>query len=110
MSLKLEKNPVSDAYLDLAEVEKFDSSLLDDIDYVVFTAAISGPDKCAQEFGECLKVNFTGTNYFIREAIKNNCRVLFFSSDAVFGDIPGAIYDEESVTAGEQELTRARCF
>ncbi|MEF2675198.1 MAG: sugar nucleotide-binding protein [Eubacteriales bacterium] len=99
--LKLDRNTASDAYLDLAEAERFEYSRLDNIDYVVFTAAVSGPDKCAQEFNECWKINVTGTSYFIREAIKRGCRVLFFSSDAAFGDIPGAIYDEESTTAAE---------
>lgn len=106
--LKLDRNTESDAYLDLAEAEKFDYSLLKDIDYVVFTAAISGPDKCAQEFDECWKINVTGTSYFIREAIKRGCRVLFFSSDAAFGDIPGAIYDEESTTAAETPYGRMK--
>lgn len=96
--LKLDRNDKADAFIDLSEAEKFDYSLLDDIDYVVFTAAISGPDQCAKEFDICWKINVTGTSYFIRETIKRNCRVLFFSSDAAFGDIPGKIYDEESTT------------
>ena len=96
--LRLGRNPDSEAYLDLLEPEKFDYSLLDDIDYVVFTAAISGPDKCANDFDNCWSINVTGTSYFIREALTRKCRVLFFSSDAVFGDIPGSIYTEESET------------
>lgn len=96
--LKLDRNEKADAYINLSEAEKFDYRLLDDIDYVVFTAAISGPDQCAKEYDACWKINVTGTCYFIREAIKRNCRVLFFSSDAAFGDVPGKIYDEESTT------------
>lgn len=96
--LKIDRNEKTDAYLDLSEAEKFNYCLLDDVDYVVFTAAISGPDQCAKEYDACWKINVTGTIYFIREAIKHNCRVLFFSSDAAFGDIPGEIYDEESPT------------
>ncbi len=96
--LKLDKTDEADEYLDLLNPEKFNYSSLDSIDYLVFTAAISGPDQCAKEFDACWKINVIGTSYFIKEAIKRNCRVLFFSSDAVFGDIPGEIYDEESVT------------
>ena len=96
--LKIDRDDKADAYLDLSEAESFDYTALDDIDYVVFTAAISGPDQCAKEYDACWKINVTGTSYFIREAIKRNCRVLFFSSDAAFGDIPGKIYDEESQT------------
>lgn len=96
--LRIDRTESADAFLDLSEAEKFDYTVLDDIDYVVFTAAISGPDQCAKEFEVCWKINVTGTSYFIQEAIKRNCRVLFFSSDAAFGDIPGKIYDEESET------------
>lgn len=96
--LKLDRNDESDEFLELLEPEKFDYSVLDNIDIVVFTAAISGPDRCAKDFETCWKINVTGTSYFIKEATKRKCRVLFFSSDAVFGDIPGMIYDEESPT------------
>lgn len=106
--LRLDRNDASDAYLDLAEAEKFDYSLLEEIDYIIFTAAISGPDKCAQEFDGCWNINVIGTSYFIDEAIKRNCRVLFFSSDAVFGDIPGAIYDEGSVTDAQTPYGRMK--
>jgi dTDP-4-dehydrorhamnose reductase len=85
-------------YLNLLEPEKFDYDILQGIDYVIFTAAISGPDKCALEYEFCEKINVIGTSYLIDEALRRNCRVLFFSSDAVFGDIPGMIYNEYSNT------------
>ena len=106
--LKLDCNLESDAFLDLQAAEQFDYSLLDDIDFIVFTAAISGPDKCAEDFDNCWAINVTGTNYFIREAIKRGCRVLFFSSDAVFGDISGAIYTEESETRAHTPYGRMK--
>lgn len=106
--LKLDKNGEFDVYLDLQEAEKFDYSLLDDIDYLVFTAAISGPDKCAEDFDNCWKINVTGTSCFIRAAIERKCRVLFFSSDAVFGDNPGAIYKEDSETRGDTPYGRMK--
>lgn len=96
--LKIDRNDKADVFLELSEAEKFDYELLNDIDYIVFTAAISGPDQCAREYDISWNINVIGTIYFIREAIKRGCRVLFFSSDAVFGDIPGMIYDEESMT------------
>lgn len=89
----------ADAILDLQHADKFDYDKLNDIDIVVFTAAISGPDKCATDFDFCWNINVTGTKYFIKQAIARTCRVIFFSSDAVFGDIPGKIYDEDSETA-----------
>ncbi len=96
--LKIDRTEEANAFLNLQEADIFDYSQLDDIDFIVFTAAISGPDKCATDFDDCWAINVTGTSYFIREAIARGCRVLFFSSDAVFGDIPGIIYTEESET------------
>ena len=96
--LKIDCSDKADEYLNLQEADKFNYDSLVDIDFIVFTAAISGPDRCASEFEFCWSVNVTGTSYFISEAIKRDCRVLFFSSDAVFGDIPGEIYPECSET------------
>lgn len=96
--LKIDQKEEADEFLNLQEAEKFNYDSLNDIDLIIFTAAISGPDKCADEYDFCWKVNVEGTSTFIENAIKRNCKVLFFSSDAVFGDIPGHIYDEGSET------------
>lgn len=106
--LKIDQGGDAQVNLSLLEPEGFDYSLLDDIDYVIFTAAVSGPDKCADEYDFCWSVNVTGTNYFIREALGRNCKVLFFSSDAVFGDIPGEIYTEISETRAETPYGRMK--
>lgn len=96
--LQIDNNINADIHLDLQEPGKFKYEVLNEIDYIIFTAAVSGPDKCAKDFEFCWNINVTGTKYFIHEAIKRNCKVLFFSSDSVFGDIPGEIYTEESET------------
>ncbi|MBR5595923.1 MAG: NAD-dependent epimerase/dehydratase family protein [Lachnospiraceae bacterium] len=96
--IKIDQTETADEYLNLLEAEKFNYSILNNVDYVIFTAAISGPDQCAKDFELCWSINVIGTIYFIREAIKKRCKVLFFSSDAVFGDIPGTIYTENSKT------------
>lgn len=106
--LKIDQTPDSDVYLDLAKAEKFDYSVLDDVDHVIFTAAISGPDMCANEFEKCWNINVIGTEYFIKEAIHRGCKVLFFSSDAVFGDIPGDIYTELSETKAQTPYGRMK--
>lgn len=96
--LKLGRSTNSDEFLDLAMAESFNYAILNEIDYIILTAAISSPDQCASDFENCWKINVIGTKHFIRRALEKRCRVLFFSSDAVFGDIPGAIYDESSET------------
>ena len=106
--LKIDQTPEANAHLNLAEAEKFDYSVLDGVDYVIFTAAISGPDMCANEFEKCWNINVTGTEYFIKNAIAHGCKVLFFSGDAVFGDIPGEIYTELSETKAQTPYGRMK--
>ncbi len=106
--LKIDQTPEVDAYLNLAETEKFDYSVLDNVDYVIFTAAVSGPDICANEFDRCWNINVTGTEHFIKNSIVHGCKVLFFSSDAVFGDIPGETYTEHSETKAQTPYGRMK--
>lgn len=106
--LKIDQTNDADVYLNLHRPEQFNYDCLVDIDFVVFTAAISGPDKCAEEFDFCWSINVTGTEYFIEQAISRNCKVLFFSSDAVFGDIPGEIYTEQSETMAQTPYGRMK--
>ena len=106
--LKIDQTPEADMHLNLAEAEKFDYSVLDGVDFVIFTAAISGPDLCAKEFEKCWNINVTGTEHFISRAIAHGCKVLFFSSDAVFGDIPGEIYTELSETKAQTPYGRMK--
>ncbi len=96
--IKIGRNTDSDLFIDLNYAKDFDYSLLDEIDYVIFTAGISSPDKCANEFDYSWRVNVIGTNHFINEAVRRKCRVVFFSSDAVFGEDSNKIFNEESNT------------
>lgn len=54
--------------------------------FVVFLAAISSPDVCSSQFEESYSVNVTGTTSVIDEAVSCGARVLFFSSDVVYGE------------------------
>ncbi len=96
--IKVDCTDEADLHLELNNPEDFEYESLKNVDYIIFTAAISSPDRCANEYDMAWKINVTGTNYFIKRATELGCRTLFFSSDAVFGDIPGKIYDEESET------------
>lgn len=83
-----------DLALELNFAEKFPYHSLEGIDFVIFTAAVSSPDKCALDYDTSWKINVTGTKTFIQGALQMGCRVIFYSSDAVYGDIPGKIFDE----------------
>ena len=66
-------------------------------DTVAFCAAISEPSVCANQFEESLRVNVTSTGDFIYEALKRGCKVIFLSSDAVYGNVLGEFDEEEKV-------------
>lgn len=96
--IKIDKKSDADVYLDLENVTDFDVSVFEKMNILIFTAAISGPDQCANNFELCWKINVEGTSYIIEQALAYDCKVLFFSSDAVFGNIHGCIYTENSET------------
>jgi len=96
--IKFDKNGDYDYFLDLENTNDFDSNIFDDLEFIIFTAAISSPDLCEKEYEKCWDINVKGTAYIIEEAINHKCKVLFFSSDAVFGDHKDLIFDEESKT------------
>lgn len=57
-----------------------------DGDVVFLTAAISAPDICAREHEQAWAVNVTGTSGFIQSVVDRGARVVFFSSDTVYGE------------------------
>lgn len=73
-----------------------------DGDVVFFTAAISAPDICAREHDRAWEANVTGTSALINSAIDRGARVIFFSSDTVYGEREDE-FDENAVCepAGE---------
>ena len=48
-------------------------------------AAESSPDVCANEYERAYALNVLGTAEFIKDALKRGAKVLFFSSDVVYG-------------------------
>jgi dTDP-4-dehydrorhamnose reductase len=82
--LTISRDLQSTFFLDLRYPDRFNYSILKKDDYIIFTAAVSSPDVCSQEYDLCWTINVTGTSYFIKKALDVGCRILFFSSDAVF--------------------------
>lgn len=73
-------------YLDLGWPEDFNYAEVDRGDVVLLSAAISAPDICAREQGRAWAINVVGTSSFIQGVIDRGARVVFFSSDAVYGE------------------------
>jgi dTDP-4-dehydrorhamnose reductase len=73
-------------FLQLDEPESFDFEIISNSDTVLLTAAISAPDVCAQERERAWATNVAGTTAFISRVISRGGRVIFFSSDTVYGE------------------------
>lgn len=87
----------SSLFLDLQNSDNFDFNVINNDMTIVFLAAVSSPDDCNNNHNKAYKINVTGTKYFIGEAIKKGAKVLFFSSDVVYGNTLEMV-DENSKT------------
>ena len=72
-------------FLDLAEPESFDISAVSSGDIILLTAAISSPDFCRDHFDRAYQINVTGAIRFTKMILDAGARVIFFSSDAIYG-------------------------
>jgi len=71
--------------LDLQHPEKFGFGQITPQDIIIHLASISSPDVCTNNREYAYQVNVKGTCYFIEGCLKKGARVLFFSSDTVYG-------------------------
>lgn len=93
--------------LDLAHPERFDVGTVHPGDVCLLTAAISSPDICASQHDFAWSLNVTGTSEFIQRLIDRGARVVFFSSDTVYGQREVA-FDETAACspAGEYAVMK----
>ncbi|MFA0485960.1 MULTISPECIES: sugar nucleotide-binding protein [unclassified Vibrio] len=84
-----------DVSLDLSS-NKFDDLLsrVQKDDVVVFLAAISSPDLCEKNFDQAYNINVTNTILLIDKLIVKGVKVIFSSSDAVFGSANKLCFDD----------------
>ncbi|WP_370979192.1 NAD-dependent epimerase/dehydratase family protein [Agaribacterium sp. ZY112] len=87
----------ADYRFELANPRDFDYSEFGVGDTVIFTAAISSPDRCSREYDFAYRINVVGTKYAISRFLERGVKVLFFSSDVVYGESESVV-DEESTT------------
>ena len=66
-------------------------------DVIIFAAAISEPSVVSAQFDKAFAVNVESTGEFIQTALGKGCKVLFLSSDAVYGDVETG-FDESHPT------------
>lgn len=81
----------------LLHPEMFDFSQIHSGDYVVFLAAISSPDICKNQYDYAYSINVTGTRKYLQRFSENGVKVLFFSSDVVYGATDKKPVTEEAI-------------
>lgn len=76
----------SDIHFDL-ETGEFNDLLVqvNNDDTIIFLSAVSAPDQCEKNYDVAHKINVKNTITLISELLKKNARVIFSSSDVVFG-------------------------
>jgi len=74
--------------LDLARPDLFDANLVQANDVLVLAAAISSPDVCEREHARAWATNVTGTAALVERIRGRGARVIFLSSDTVYGEQP----------------------
>lgn len=88
----IDKNTI---YLNLDDIGNFDYSILSEKDIIIYTIAESSPDICDKEYDLAYKINVTNTIRFINNCIKKSVRVIFFSSDTVYGEKHSIFFEDE---------------
>lgn len=86
ISLRLDNTPL-----------EYDFDTLEVGDTVVFCAAISEPSVCVNEFERALQINVESTGDFIQQALDRSCKVIFLSSDVVYGAVEGDFDESQPV-------------
>lgn len=95
--------------LDLVNLSLFSFEQLQRDDVVLMLAAISSPDVCVRQRSLAYSINVSGTIAFIEAAIARGAKVIFFSSDAVYGEQLSP-FDESKRTSPVGEYARMKLF
>ena len=90
-------NDQDSLYLDLETPQSFDYASIESCDTIVLLAAISAPDECKNNFDHAYAVNVTGESYFIEHCMKRGARVVFASSDVVYGESNKAVNESDDI-------------
>lgn len=93
--------------LRLGATNEFNYDKVKSLDVIILCAAISAPDVCAREHDHAWATNVTGTSDFIENIIARSGRVIFFSSDTVYGERENE-FDEDAASnpAGEYAVMK----
>jgi dTDP-4-dehydrorhamnose reductase len=86
----------ADVQLDLLDDSTFQNVKCSESDFVILLAGISSPEECHRNYASAHKVNVVGTSKFIDYVLSRGARVLFASSDTVYGNQEDSV-DERTI-------------
>lgn len=76
---------------DLNNPDAFDYDNISHNDIVVLLAGVSQPDECEKKYLESLAINVSGTITLAEKMIQRGAKILFASSDIVYGETTGVV-------------------
>jgi dTDP-4-dehydrorhamnose reductase len=85
-------------HLDLLNPDIFNYDIVNENTIVLLLAAVSSPDQCAAELKLSREINIYGTSSFIKNVILRRAKVIFFSSDAVYGEKKSSNYNVDDIS------------
>ena len=87
-------------FLDLNNPNDFDYSIVKKFSNIIMLGGISSPDECENNPKKTKEINYYGTKFFIEKCLKLNAKVLFFSTDLVYGNSK-SVFNEDSIVNPE---------
>lgn len=85
---------VADYKLDLFDFSDIEINFIGENDIVLLAAAISSPDICKQKPEYARAVNVDGTRRVIAHCLDKGAKVVFFSSDTVYGSTTSPVTED----------------
>ena len=80
--------------LRLDSQEDLDNLVLNPKDFLVITATSWSPEYKKISLAKSREVNIDGTRNLIKKALNNDCRIIYFSSDTVYGNLNKICFEE----------------
>ena len=83
-------------YLNLKQPYDFNYDLISKDDTIILLGGISSPDVCEKNPVLAHLINYEGTSYFIERVLQKQAKVIFSSSDLVYGSANSLVKESDT--------------
>lgn len=95
--IKMNRRPEGEeVYFDCSMLDDMDFTKFSGIDYALFLIADSSIERCENDIERTEKLNVVYTLESVKKISEQGCKVIFFSSDAVYGSKGGYLYEDDT--------------